>query len=72
MKNKRTFRNWPTGKDIPQGMCVYNKVWVIPEDLEIFMPPDEILDELNGCGVVYTTDGIEYDLFDHEYTVEED
>lgn len=53
-------------------MMVYHKKWVIPKDLEIFMPPDEILDMLNGCGVVYTVDGIEYDLFTHEYDCEDD
>lgn len=50
---------------------VYNKKWVIPEDLEIFMPPEEILD-MPGCQVVYTIDGIEYDLFEHEYIVGDD
>ena len=66
-----TYRNWKENKKIPNSMMVYNKRWVIPKELEIFMPPDEILD-MPGCKVVYTTDGIEYDLFSHEWTVEED
>lgn len=67
-----SYRNWPSDKKIPKDMMVYHKKWVIPKDLEIFMPPDEILDMLNGCGVVYTVDGIEYDLFTHEYDCEDD
>lgn len=47
-------------------MMVYNKKWVIPKELEDFMPPDEILD-MPGCQVVYTVDGIEYDLYTHEW-----
>ena len=61
-----TYRNWPEGKEIPEGMMVYNKVWVIPEDLEEFMPPDEILN-MSDCQVVYMVDGMEYDLFTHEF-----
>jgi hypothetical protein len=66
-----SYRNWKQDKKIPKHMMVYNKVWVIPKDLEIFMPPDEILN-MPGCQVVYTVDGIEYDLFEHEYTCEDD
>lgn len=65
------YKNWPKNKKIPKHMMIYNKVWVIPKDLEIFMPPDEILN-MPFCQVVYTVDGIEYDLFTHEYEVEED
>ena len=65
------YRNWKEGKAIPKGMVVYNKVWVIPEELEIFMPPDEVLN-MPGCCVVYTTDGIEYDLFTHKFECEAD
>lgn len=65
------YKNWPADKKISKGMMIYNKVWVIPEDLEIFMPSDEILDDPT-CSVVYTIDGIEYDLFDHKYYCEDD
>ena len=65
------YRNWKEGKEIPKGMIVYRKKWVIPEELEDFMPPDEILD-MPLCQVVYTVDGIEYDLFTHKWECEVD
>lgn len=65
------YRNWKEGKAIPKGMIVYRKKWVIPEELELFMPPDEILN-MPGCTTVYTTDGEEYDLYTHEWYSEED
>lgn len=65
------YRNWKEGKEIPESMMVYNKVWVIPKDLEPFMPPDEILN-MPDCEVVYMVDGMEYDLFTHEFNDDED
>lgn len=66
-----TYKNWPEGKEIPENMMVYNKGWVIPKDLEPFMPPDEILN-MPDCEVVYMVDGMEYDLFTHEFNDDED
>jgi hypothetical protein len=70
-KEQTMYRNWKQGVAIPKGMMVYNKVWVIPEDLEMFMPSDEILKD-RTCTTIYTIDGIEYDLYDHKYYVQKD
>jgi hypothetical protein len=62
------YKNWPEGKKIPKSKMVYNDEWVIPKELEPFMPPDCILNNLRkGIDVVYTMDGIGYSLFNHKY-----
>lgn len=61
------YKNWQTGKKIPRHMMVYQDQWVIPEDLDIFMPPDEILASLKDGDVIYTMDGVAYDIFNHKY-----
>ena len=68
---KRTFRNWPSNKPIPPGMEIYNRVWVIPADLDIFMPPDEVLDRLIPGEIIYKMDGIAYDIFNHQWLFDE-
>ena len=65
------YRNWSSNKKIPEGMMVYKKKWVIPEELEDFMPPDDIL-MMPGCSCVYYVDGMEHDLYTHEWSSEED
>ena len=61
------YKNWNETDRIPKSMIVHNG-WVIPEELESFMPPDEILDKLPTNNlVVYTFDGLGYDLSQHKF-----
>lgn len=64
----KKYINWPENKAIPPLMTVYGR-WVIPSSMKRFMPPKEVLKELETMryGVVYSFDGQGYDLFDHEY-----
>lgn len=62
------YKNWDADKPIPKYCMVYNGEWVIPEELEMFMPPDEILNDLcPGMDVVYMHSGTGYSLFDGKY-----
>lgn len=62
------LKNWPSDKKIPKGMTIYENNWVIPKELEAFMPPSELLDEISpGCDLVYMHDGNGYSLFSHTY-----
>lgn len=62
------LKNWPSDKKIPRGMTIYENNWVIPKELEAFMPPSEILNDFcHGCDEVYTTEGTSYSLFSHTY-----
>ena len=65
-KEGSKYRNWNENEPIPEGMIVYKDVWVIPEFLEEYMPPDDILND-PSCQVVYLHDDDEYDLFTHKY-----
>lgn len=59
-------KNWEASRKIPKSMMVYGD-FVIPKDLEAFMPPDEILATLKQGDVIYTFDGDAYDLWTHKY-----
>ena len=65
---KVKFKNWPQDKRIPRGMIVKPSGWVIPDEVDAFLPSDDYLDTLQpGWDVIYLMDGTGYSLFKHEY-----